>query len=109
MERPVRNSWWAHGYEAGGVRPPPGLEGSGDDVNLFPKIMGDDFGVTRSWIKAKKASRHANVATTAYDLLPDSRAVAGSRVPRQVMWVNELASFFCIRQVFGRRLGGSKH
>src|ERR1700730_5569502 len=83
VERAVRHSRGAHGYAACRVRPRSALEGTGDDINLFPKIVRDHCVIARTRIEAQKASCHALVSAAAYDPLPDTGGEAGSWVPRQ--------------------------
>jgi hypothetical protein len=103
VERAVRRSRAAHCYTACRVRAPSALEDPGDDIDLFPEIVGDYCVPTRTRIEAQKASCDALVSAAAYNPLPDTRAVAGSRVPRQVARVKELMTFFrSLRSCLGR-------
>ena len=73
---------------------PSRLEDPGDDIDLFPEIVRDHFVPTRTRIETQKASCHARVSAATYDPLPDTGAVAGSRMPRQVGRVEEFMPFF---------------
>lgn len=57
----MRHSGRANCHAARGVRPAAGLKRPGDDINLFPEMVGDNFVPARTRFEAQKTSCHALV------------------------------------------------